>query len=290
MPELPEVETVRAGLAKYLTGARVEGVEVFDARSLKRHLPGSKDFIRQIVGKKFKNISRRGKFLWIPLTGTSQALVGHLGMSGQMLVRKKGEAEDKLTRIVFEMKTTRGKSLEFRFIDQRLFGSLAIDDLVKVEFGEQIPSTVAHIARDPLDPHFDEVKTLDKMRSRTAGIKKVLLDQGVMSGVGNIYADEALWRAKLHYDQPANSLSFQKSRELLGHVREILAAAVEVGGTSFDEQYKNVNGEAGYFEISLNAYGQTGQPCNRCGSPIVRENWQNRGSHFCRKCQKLRVS
>ena len=162
--------------------------------------------------------------------------------------------------------------------------------MVAIEHDERIPSTVTHIARDPLDPNFDDVAVIKKLRGRTSGIKKVLLDQGVLSGVGNIYADEALWRAKLHYDQPANSLTLSKTKELLVHVREILAAAVLVGGTSFDEQYKNVNGQSGYFEVSLNAYGMTGRPCPRCGKAIVRENWMNRGSHFCPKCQKRSVS
>jgi formamidopyrimidine-DNA glycosylase len=290
MPELPEVETVRAGLAEYLTGAKVTSVEVLDVRSLKRHQPGVQDFVNVMTGATLKHFSRRGKFLWIPLDREGLALVGHLGMSGQMLVRDAGSEPDKLTRVILHAQTPSGKGLEMRFVDQRIFGSLAIDELETIGHGEQLPKTVAHIARDPLDPNFDEAAVIKKLRARTAGIKKVLLDQGVLSGVGNIYADEALWRAKLHYDQPANSLSLPKTKELLGHIREILAAAVLVGGTSFDEQYKNVNGQSGYFEVSLNAYGMTGRPCPRCGRAIVRESWMNRGSHFCPKCQKRSVS
>ncbi len=290
MPELPEVETVRAGLAEYLTGAKVTSVEVLDVRSLKRHQPGVQDFVNVMTGATLKHMSRRGKFLWIPLDREGLAMVGHLGMSGQMLVREAGSEPDKLTRVILHAVTPEGKKLEMRFVDQRIFGSLAIDELVAIDHGENLPSTVTHIGRDPLDPNFDETATIKKLRTRTAGIKKVLLDQGVLSGVGNIYADEALWRAKLHYDQPANSLTLPKTKELLGHVREILAAAVLVGGTSFDEQYKNVNGQSGYFEVSLNAYGMTGRPCPRCGTAIVRDNWMNRGSHFCPKCQKRSVS
>jgi formamidopyrimidine-DNA glycosylase len=290
MPELPEVETVRAGLAEYLTGAKVTSVEVLDVRSLKRHQPGVQDFVNVMTGATLKHFSRRGKFLWIPLDREGLALVGHLGMSGQMLVRDAGSEPDKLTRVILHAQTPSGKGLEMRFVDQRIFGSLAIDELETIDHGEQLPKTVTHIARDPLDPNFDEAAVIKKLRARTAGIKKVLLDQGVLSGVGNIYADEALWRAKLHYDQPANSLSLPKTKELLGHIREILAAAVLVGGTSFDEQYKNVNGQSGYFEVSLNAYGMTGRPCPRCGRAIVRESWMNRGSHFCPKCQKRSVS
>ena len=207
MPELPEVETVRAGLADYLTGAKVTSVEVLDVRSLKRHQPGVQDFVNVMTGATLKHFSRRGKFLWIPLDREGLAMVGHLGMSGQMLVRQAGTEPDKLTRVILHAVTPEGKKLELRFVDQRIFGSLAIDELEEVEHGEHIPKTVTHIARDPLDPNFDDVAVMKKLRTRKAGIKKVLLDQGVLSGVGNIYADEALWRAKLHYDQSANTLT-----------------------------------------------------------------------------------
>jgi formamidopyrimidine-DNA glycosylase len=290
MPELPEVETVRAGLAEFITGATITDVEIFDARSLKRHRPGPNDFVATLVGSKITSVVRRGKFLWMPLNVSPLALVGHLGMSGQMLVRTPDFEPDKLTRVILHFTAAGGKKYQMRFVDQRIFGSLALDELISTadETGESIPTTAAHIARDPLDPYFDVSSVIAKLRKRTAGIKKILLDQQLMSGVGNIYADEALWRAKLHYDQPANSLSLSKTKELINHVTEILSAAVKVGGTSFDEQYKNVNGESGYFEISLNAYGMTGRPCNRCGKPIRRDSWMNRGSHFCPNCQKLR--
>lgn len=292
MPELPEVETVRAGLAQFITGATIDAVEVFDGRSLKRHLPGQADFIKSLSGAKIVKVIRRGKFLWMPLDTSPLALVGHLGMSGQMLVRTPGYETDKLTRVILHFTGADSKKYEMRFVDQRIFGSLAIDQMVETndETGQLIPSSAAHIARDPLDEHFNEREVIAKLRKRSIGIKKILLDQKLLSGIGNIYADEALWRAKIHYDQPANTLSVAKVKELLAHATEILRAAVEVGGTSFDEQYKNVNGESGYFEISLNAYGMTGRPCNRCGKPIRRESWMNRGSHFCPNCQKLRGS
>jgi formamidopyrimidine-DNA glycosylase len=237
--------------------------------------------------------------------GNPLALVGHLGMSGQMLLRTPGFEPDKLTRVVIHVDDSSGQQVEFRFVDQRIFGSLAIDELVPTIDGlpggfspesssaqewwtNLIPSSAAHIARDPLDPNFHEAAVLKKLRSKNTGIKRAILDQNLMSGVGNIYADESLWRAKLHYDQSANSLTAAKAKELLIHVREILTKAVEVGGTSFDEQYKNVNGESGYFEISLNAYGRAGSACARCGGEIIRENWANRGSHFCPRCQRRR--
>lgn len=315
MPELPEVETVRAGLAPALTNATVTAIDVLDARSFKRHIGGVEDFIATMVGSKILAVVRRGKFLWMPLempngrnTGHKLAMVGHLGMSGQMLLRTPGFAEDKLTRVVIHAISENGEKVEMRFIDQRLFGSLAIDDLVPTPDGlpggfsnglgvdasgeatwwrNLIPASAAHIMRDPLDQDFDEKFVLAKFKKKSSGIKRVLLDQQTLSGIGNIYADEALWRSQLHYDQPAASLSTPKAKELLQHVREILAKAVTEGGTSFDEQYKNVNGESGYFAVSLNAYGMTGMPCKRCGTQIKRENWMNRGSHFCPKCQKL---
>ena len=309
MPELPEVETVRAGLAPALTNATVKSIEILDSRSLKRHLAGPKDFVKTLVGAKILGVVRRGKFLWMPLevAGKSEplALVGHLGMSGQMLLRKPGAPEDKLTRVVIHAETPRGIAIEFRFIDQRIFGSLAIDELVNTADGNPggysqgvgrgkwwqnlIPKSAAHIARDPLDENFDPETVKSKFKKKASGVKRVLLDQQVLSGVGNIYADEALWQTRLHYDQPAATLSTAKAKELLENVRQILAKAVEEGGTSFDEQYKNVNGESGYFAVSLNAYGMTGLPCNRCGRQIKRDSWMNRGSHYCPNCQKLRV-
>jgi formamidopyrimidine-DNA glycosylase len=231
------------------------------------------------------------------------ALVGHLGMSGQMLIRDAGAEPDKLTRIVIHVEALDGAPLEFRFVDQRIFGSLQIDELVPTadgglggftesqnrsgEWANKIPRSAAHISRDPLDPEFNLSAVISRMRGKNSGIKRVLLDQGVVSGIGNIYADEALWAAKIHYDRAAKDISAAKLGVLMSEVQGILARAVEAGGTSFDEQYKNVNGESGYFEVSLNAYGQTDRPCNRCGTPIRRDSWMNRGSHFCPKCQKL---
>lgn len=309
MPELPEVETVRAGLAPALTNATITAIDILDVRSLKRHPGGPDDFKATLIGSKILGVVRRGKFLWYPLETTKNsdqnlALVGHLGMSGQMLLRTPGFTEDKLTRVVIHIRGLDGSPYEFRFVDQRLFGSLAIDRLVPTDDGKPggfssgvgvgqwwqnlIPEQAAHIRRDPLDENFDAQQVTAKFKKKNSGIKRVLLDQQTLSGIGNIYADEALWRAKLHYDQPASTLTPAKSSELLAHVHEILTDAVAEGGTSFDEQYKNVNGESGYFAVSLNAYGMTGNPCKRCGTPIRRDSWMNRGSHFCPKCQKLR--
>ena len=318
MPELPEVETVRAGLAPALTNAFIESIEVHEPRSLKRHLAGPADFVQTLIGAQILSVVRRGKFLWMPLAlnadnnpaQTAVALVGHLGMSGQMLLRSAGAEADKLNRVTMTVNSA-GEQLEFRFIDQRIFGSLAIDRLIKTADGGQggfqaefdpsdspagspwwlnlIPETAAHISRDALDPEFDVKALVARLSRKQTGIKRAILDQQLVSGVGNIYADEALWASRLHYDQTASSLSAAKVKELFANVVEILRAAVVQGGTSFDEQYKNVNGESGYFAVSLNAYGQTGQPCKRCETHIKRDQWTNRGSHFCPRCQKLKV-
>jgi formamidopyrimidine-DNA glycosylase len=227
-------------------------------------------------------------------------MVGHLGMSGQILVRTPDFAPDGQTRVVIQVEDSNGNDLEIRFVDQRLFGGLAIDELVptsdgglggfspEAPSGKQIPATVAHIARDLLDPDFNPAAVAERMTKKNSGIKRVLLDQNLLSGIGNIYADESLWFAKLHYDKLASAISKKKHLELIEIAAEVLRKAVAQGGTSFDDQYKNVNGESGYFSQSLHAYSQTGLPCTRCGTPIKREAWANRGSHFCPKCQKAR--
>ena len=298
MPELPEVETVRAGLASKIIGARVVDVSISDARSLKRHVLGPKHFVDELLGQCLLAVVRRGKFLWLPLSD-SRALVGHLGMSGQMLLRDKGHDSDPQTRVVLSVESQSGEQLEVRFVDQRIFGSLAIEDLVPTSdgapggfspespVGSSIPGVVAHIARDLLDQHFNIDSVVSKMQARSSGIKRVLLDQNLLSGIGNIYADESLWLAQLHYDQPANSIAPEKLTKLISIATGVLERAVIQGGTSFDEQYKNVNGESGYFAQSLNAYGQAGKPCPRCGQEIKRVAWANRGSHFCPNCQRL---
>lgn len=301
MPELPEVETVRAGLAQHLVGASVEAISVLDSRSLKKNFSGAEGFRKELLGSKFQAVVRRGKFMWLPLS-ESRALVGHLGMSGQILLRTPGFIADGQTRVVIDVTSSSGELFEVRFVDQRLFGGLVIDDLVpttdykpaghspEAAATQLIPSKVAHIARDLLDPFFDSEAVVAKMRKKNSGIKRVLLDQNLLSGIGNIYADESLWLAKLHYEQPASSISVRKLAELIEIAKGVLQRAVLQGGTSFDEQYKNVNGESGYFSQSLNAYGQAGQACNRCGGQIKREAWANRGSHFCPKCQRLKKS
>ncbi|MGI9824024.1 bifunctional DNA-formamidopyrimidine glycosylase/DNA-(apurinic or apyrimidinic site) lyase [Agromyces sp. Marseille-Q5079] len=312
MPELPEVEVVRAGLAPAVTGARIVAVDVLDARALTRHDPALGDFERLVTGATIRAAVRRGKFLWLPLGDVGgetraddrpRAVVGHLGMSGQLLLRTPDHpGDDRHARIRMHLEHPAHGELRVDFVDQRTFGSLAVDRLVPTadgaiagfsgdvtgEWARSIPTQVAHIARDPLDPAFDDDLLLERMSRRASGVKRVLLDQGLVSGVGNIYADESLWAVRMHGEQPASSLSRRRARELLQAVRDVLGKALVEGGTSFDEQYVNVNGESGYFAHSLNAYGRAGLPCPRCGTPMVREAFMNRSSHRCPRCQRLR--
>ena len=309
MPELPEVEVVRHGLQPAVTGARITAVEVLDERSLKRHEGPVEDFIDRLTGVRLLGAVRRGKFLWLPLeerdtasggdpaAEPSAALVTHLGMSGQVLLRDPAAEAAPLTRIRFALEHPTHGPLRVDFVDQRIFGSMAVDALLPTRDGAaagyglplaSIPSQVAHIARAPLDPAFDERAFLRRLTGKRTTVKRALLDQTLVSGIGNIYADEALWAARVHYDQPTETLSTRKARELLEEVRVVLRRALEEGGTSFDAQYVNVNGASGYFSHSLRAHGQQGKPCPRCGRPIVREQFMNRGSHFCRRCQRIR--
>lgn len=355
MPELPEVETVRAGIADHSLGRPVQAVRVVDARSLRRHLPGPAHFEAALTGRTLRGAYRRGKYLWLTLSEADgaladEALVVHLGMSGQLLVRDEPGSEsgneldgdsgnDAEARAAFDEQprhlrvalelgpagATRGAASTSRestgqrllFVDQRIFGGMFLSPLVpdvpaavavnEVAPGESapeggtdfsavperflVPEAVKHIARDPLDEFFDPAAVRRKFLRTSSGIKKVLLDQSVISGVGNIYADEALWRARLHYAKPARALSAAQTRELLEAVTQVLCESLAAGGTSFDALYVNVLGESGYFERSLNAYGRAGEPCHRCAEAgrttlMVREPFQNRSSYRCPHCQR----
>ena len=357
MPELPEVETVRAGLADHSLGRPVRAVRVVDTRSLRRHLPGPAHFEAALTGRTLRGAYRRGKYLWLTLSeadGTlaDEALVVHLGMSGQLLVRDEpggdsgsdsgSESEARAAfdeqprhlRVALELGPVGATSAagatgsaasanlvstgqRLLFVDQRIFGGMFLSPLVpdvpaavavnEVAPGESapeggtdfsavperflVPEAVKHIARDPLDEFFDPAAVRRKFLRTSSGIKKVLLDQSVISGVGNIYADEALWRARLHYAKPARTLSVAQTRELLEAVTQVLRESLAAGGTSFDALYVNVLGESGYFERSLNAYGRAGEPCHRCAEAgrttlMVREPFQNRSSYRCPHCQR----
>ncbi|MFE7329435.1 bifunctional DNA-formamidopyrimidine glycosylase/DNA-(apurinic or apyrimidinic site) lyase [Streptomyces sp. NPDC057565] len=280
MPELPEVEVVRRGLDRWVTGRTVGEVEVLHPRAVRRHLAGSTDFVARLSGSRFGTAMRRGKYLWIPLDDDASSLLGHLGMSGQLLVQPQDTPDEKHLRIRIRFDDALGT--ELRFVDQRTFGGLSVHENTP----DGLPDTIAHIARDPLDPAFDDAAFHSALRLRRTTVKRALLDQSLISGVGNIYADEALWRTRLHYDRPTATLTRPKSAELLGHVRDVMNAALAQGGTSFDSLYVNVNGESGYFDRSLDAYGREDEPCHRCGTAMRRRPWMNRSSYYCPSCQR----
>ncbi|MEV8474741.1 bifunctional DNA-formamidopyrimidine glycosylase/DNA-(apurinic or apyrimidinic site) lyase [Streptomyces sp. NPDC051173] len=288
MPELPEVEVVRRGVAQWVSGRTIADVAVLHPRAIRRHLAGPDDFAAQLTGRTLGTAHRRGKYLWVPLEAAGQdapdlSLLAHLGMSGQLLVQPREAPDEKHLRIRVRFADT--LPTELRFVDQRTFGGLSLHEPVPGD-PDGLPDVIAHIARDPLDPAFDEAAFHTALRRRRTTVKRALLDQSLISGVGNIYADEALWRSRLHYDRPTATLTRPRSAELLTHIREVMNEALAVGGTSFDSLYVNVNGESGYFDRSLDAYGREDEPCRRCGTPMRRRPWMNRSSYFCPRCQR----
>ncbi|WP_067461542.1 bifunctional DNA-formamidopyrimidine glycosylase/DNA-(apurinic or apyrimidinic site) lyase [Actinomadura macra] len=305
MPELPEVEVVRRGLERWTAGRTIASAEVSHPRAVRRHAAGPADFAGRLAGRVALAPRRRGKYLWIPLQdggegsggAPGEALLAHLGMSGQLLVGEPDREREKhlRVRIVF---TDGGHDL--RFVDQRTFGHLMVCELVPDAFGGTgdsgndeehkgghglVPEPIVHIAADPLEDAFDAEAFFRALRRRKTGIKRALLDQSLISGVGNIYADEALWRARLHWARPTETLTRAEAARALEGARAVMGAALEVGGTSFDSLYVNVNGESGYFERSLDAYGRRDEPCRRCGTPIRRDVFMNRSSYSCPTCQ-----
>ncbi len=276
MPELPEVEVVRRGLQRGVAGRTIARVEVHHPRAVRRHEAGADDFAALLVGRTVLAARRRGKYLWLPLD-SSDAVTGHLGMSGQLLVVPADKPDETHLRIRFAFADA---GRELRFVDQRTFGGLAV-----VAGGADLPSTVAHIARDPLDEEFDDEAFVTGLRAKRSGLKRALLDQTLISGIGNIYADEALWRAELHGGRATELVSRPQARRLLAHVRDVLTESLEQGGTSFDALYVSTEGVSGLFERSLNAYGRQDEPCPRCGIPIRRELFMNRSSFSCPRCQ-----
>ena len=320
MPELPEVEVVRRGIAAHVGGRTVSAVEVLHPRAVRKHVPGPRDFEARLSGKRIRAARRRGKYLWLELgdgdaasaelagaegavpgvasgeaaatpevtatefagtAGEGEAVLTHLGMSGQLLVQPPGTADEKHLRVRFRFDDG---GPELRFVDQRTFGGLSLADLVDVD-GVDVPTPVAHIAPDPLESAFDLAALARTMRMRRTSVKRGLLDQSLISGIGNIYADEALWQAKLHWARPTATLTRPVVRELVGAVTEVMEKALAAGGTSFDDLYDNVNGESGYFDRSLAVYGQAGLPCPRCGAAVRRDSFMNRSSYTCPSCQ-----
>jgi formamidopyrimidine-DNA glycosylase len=278
VPELPEVETVRVGLERAVVGRRITRVEVFGNRTLRRYPPGPVQFAQRLAGRVVVGARRRGKYLWLPLDDGS-AMLAHLGMSGQLLAVGAGQPDEAhlRARIGFD-----DSGPELRFIDQRTFGGLALTDDVGPD---GVPAVISHVAPDPLEAAFDPAAWSAALRRRHTGVKRALLDQRLVSGVGNIYADEALWHARIHFARATDRLTRADADRLLAAVRDVLLAAIAAGGTSFDALYVDVDGAGGWFERELEVYGRAGEPCSRCGTAIVRVPFMGRSSYMCPRCQ-----
>ncbi len=302
MPELPEVEVVRRGLHDHVVGRRIDTASFFGSRVARRHLPGPVDLADRLRGNVVHAAQRRGKYLWLVLEapdGHRQSLTIHLGMSGQLLVEAAAAPRETHLHATFDFADD---GPQLRFVDQRTFGGMALADLVpdrsapslsgqslspppRLRQTWDIPESIAHIAPDPLEPAFDQGAVIARLKLRHTAVKRSLLDQELVSGIGNIYADEALWRSKVHGERHAAALSKPALGRLVDHARDVMLEALEQGGTSFDALYVNVNGASGFFDRSLNAYGREGRPCPRCGAPIRREAFMNRSSYSCPRCQ-----
>ncbi len=285
MPELPEVEVVRRGLAAHVVGRTITAVRVNHPRAVRRHDEGPADLTARLLDTVITGTGRRGKYLWLTLD-SGDALVVHLGMSGQMLLSRSdiADAAPAFNTAHLRVATLLDDGTAMSFVDQRTFGGWMLADLVTVD-GTEVPQPVAHVARDPLDPLFDQAAVVKVLRGKHSEIKRQLLDQTVVSGIGNIYADESLWRAKVNGARIAETLTKPTLAALLGHAAEVMSDALGQGGTSFDSLYVNVNGESGYFDRSLDAYGREGEPCRRCGAVMRRDRFMNRSSFYCPRCQ-----
>jgi formamidopyrimidine-DNA glycosylase len=284
MPELPEVEVVRRGLQAHVMGKTITAVRVHHPRAVRRHDAGPADRTSRLLGARITGTDRRGKYLWLlvdtepPGSDSDTALVVHLGMSGQMLLGAVPRADHVRISALLDDGTV------LSFADQRTFGGWMLADLTSVD-GSVVPVPIAHLARDPLDPRYDADVVVKVLRRKHSELKRQLLDQRVVSGIGNIYADEALWRAKVHGARIAATLSRRQLTAVLDAAADVMRDALAKGGTSFDSLYVNVNGESGYFDRSLDAYGREGLPCRRCGAVIRREKFMNRSSFYCPRCQ-----
>lgn len=269
---------VRRGLQAHVAGRVLTAVQVRHPRAVRRHEAGAADLTARLTGARITGTDRRGKYLWLNLGDDQTALVVHLGMSGQMLLGPIADTGHLRIAAILDDGT------ELSFVDQRTFGGWQLADLVSVE-GSRVPAPVAHIARDPLDPRFDRDAVVNALRRKHSEIKRQLLDQTVVSGIGNIYADEALWRAEVNGARVAEKLTRRRLGAVLDAAAEVMSEALREGGTSFDSLYVNVNGQSGYFDRSLNVYGREDRGCRRCGAVIRREKFMNRSSFYCPVCQ-----
>ncbi len=286
MPELPEVETIRLGLTPAVVGRMVSDVDVRHERVSRRQPGGSVGLARGLLGRRVVSTGRRGKALWLTLDDGTHWVV-HLGMSGQMRLPSPVDSsrDDPHLRVRVAFADD-GPVVVFR--DQRTFGWMSVSEATRDD--PSLPGSLADLARDPIDPRFDPEAVVRRWASSNVAIKRLLLNQRVVSGIGNIYADEILWRTGVHWATPARMLPVDTARVLLRHASELLTEAVNAGGTSFDGMYVDVLGSAGRFGERLCVYGREGRPCPGCGAGIVRERFDGRSSHRCPTCQPERLA
>jgi formamidopyrimidine-DNA glycosylase len=282
MPELPEVETVARDLRPRILGATIVGARTSWARTLRTHTPEA--FAEAVAGRRVEGVWRRAKQIAIDLSGDA-ALTIHLKMTGQLFVVPAETAVDPYVRLVLEFEDGR----ELRFRDIRKFGKIGLygRDPVTGELVTEVGggAVFAALGPEPLDPAFTVRDFRRRLRKRSGRLKPLLLDQSFIAGVGNIYADEALWAARLHPLRTAGTLRPRDERHLYDDVRRILAEAVVRRGSSIDD-YTAPDGD-GSMQEHLNVYQRTGEPCPRCGRPIKRIVIGARSTHFCSWCQRL---
>lgn len=277
MPELPEVEIVVQGLNQMILGEKIKTVEVRWPRIIES--PTVEDFKNQLEGQVFEEVKRRGKFILFYLT--DDVLISHLRMEGKyQVVDPKNEVEDpfdsKHTHVIFHLESGE----ELRYLDVRKFGRMSL-----VPKGQEFKhKSLAKLGPEPVAEEFKLDAMQEFLTRRTKAIKGVLLDQHIVVGIGNIYADEILYEAKIHPSRPANSLTAAEEELLYKAIISILAKAVKKGGTTI-RSYENAFGENGNYQDYLKVYGKTGEDCPRCGTPIEKIKIAGRGTHFCPTCQ-----
>ncbi|MCF1584467.1 DNA-formamidopyrimidine glycosylase [Tetragenococcus koreensis] len=277
MPELPEVETVRKGLVRLVQDKTIAEVVVRWPRIIE--FPTVDEFCQELVGQRIETITRRGKFLLFKLTDFD--LISHLRMEGkyEYFSEKNNPQPDKHTHVIF--KFSDGSQLHYN--DVRKFGRMTL-----VATGQGVLyKGIQQLGPEPIIEEFLLGDFVEKLQCSSSLIKPLLLNQKVVAGLGNIYTDEALWLAKIHPQQPARTLNKTEIKRLHQAIIEVLTKAVKVGGTTI-RTYKNALGEAGSFQMELNVYAKTSEPCPRCKTPIVKIKVAQRGTHFCPHCQKLK--
>jgi formamidopyrimidine-DNA glycosylase len=274
MPELPEVETVRRTLEQLIVGKTVDGIEVLYSPLIKRPLDDPETFRETLRSETIQAIKRRGKFLIFETDRLS--LVSHLRMEGRYALKTKDDLPDKHTHVIFRF--TDGTALHYR--DVRKFGTFHL-----FSRGEEMQSApLLPLGPEPLDPGFTLDAFIRMLRGKTTKLKPLLLDQHFLAGLGNIYVDEALFRACLHPERPANTLTRKQKTALYESIVETLQKAVDSGGSSV-RSYLNGKGEMGMFQLQIQVYGRQGESCPNCHSPIRKKKVGGRGTHYCPKCQ-----